>query len=625
MLQLNFEKLIIHNFLSYGHVEVPLKGNNYCMVSGINHNPLDNATSNGSGKSSWASAICFALTGQTIQGLSSNIKNINVEEDSCWVELTLKVNEDTFVITRQKNPKALLKIFLNGEDISGKGLRESEVVLAKHLPDLNSQLLSSIVILGQGLPNKFTANTPSGRKEVLERLSKSDFMIQDLKERIASRSEELAKDLRANEDEMLVKNTSEKVLLQQLATKEAALKVLEAPKDFDNIIQDCTSQRAALYTRLQDLKKCCDAEELHAKQQSEIVHNEDLRKQQYISQENATFAEVQRVYAERKGQLNASLESLKKQIAQMKQIRDICPTCGQKIPGVLKPDTSALEAETQGLYTQLQELSARFFDNKAIHEKELQNLEKDSALASAQARKALQEAVDKKHLYTTEFSKCQDTYNKNEALLTKTQLEKSSYEASLNQLRQEVLSLQEQLKEIAEKKLYINNKHDEISSHTKVISQMNTLIKRDFRGYLLQDIINFIEGRARIYAAELFGSSDLVFTLNGNNIEIAYCNKTFENLSGGEQQKVDLIIQFSIRDMMQQYLGFSSNILVLDEIFDALDMQGCNRVLNLIAKYFTDLDSVYIISHRADELEIPYDSEFVVVKNEQGISTILYH
>ena len=110
------------------------------------------------------------------------------------------------------------------------------------------------------------------------------------------------------------------------------------------------------------------------------------------------------------------------------------------------------------------------------------------------------------------------------------------------QLRQEVLSLQEQLKEIAEKKLYINNKHDEISSHTKVISQMNTLIKRDFRGYLLQDIINFIEGRARIYAAELFGSSDLVFTLNGNNIEIAYCNKTFENLSGGEQQKVDLII-----------------------------------------------------------------------------------
>jgi len=74
--------------------------------------------------------------------------------------------------------------------------------------------------------------------------------------------------------------------------------------------------------------------------------------------------------------------------------------------------------------------------------------------------------------------------------------------------------------------------------------------------------------------------------------------------------------------MMRQYLNFSSNILLLDEIFDALDATAVDAVLRCICNKLVDVDSLFIISHHARELEIPYDSELVVIKNEYGISNI---
>ena len=85
---------------------------------------------------------------------------------------------------------------IDGKDCSGKGIRDSEKLLAQYLPDITASLLGSVIILGQGLPQKFTNNSPSGRKEVLEKLSKSDFMIEDLKSRVTSRRLELQKTIR---------------------------------------------------------------------------------------------------------------------------------------------------------------------------------------------------------------------------------------------------------------------------------------------------------------------------------------------------------------------------------------------------------------------------------------------
>jgi DNA repair exonuclease SbcCD ATPase subunit len=123
-----------------------------------------------------------------------------------------------------------------------------------------------------------------------------------------------------------------------------------------------------------------------------------------------------------------------------------------------------------------------------------------------------------------------------------------------------------------------------------------------------------------MYSKQIFETDKISFCLDGNNINISYMGKEYENLSGGEKQKIDLIIQFSIRDMLCNHIGFTSNILILDEVFDGLDMIGCHRVIDLITN-LSDIKNVFIVTHRKD-LSIPCDKELLVVKSSDGISEI---
>ena len=188
---IQFKKIVIHNFGSYGHTELELQNRGFCLVSGQNNYIKDNALSNGSGKSMLWSAICYALTGETINGIKNNLKNVNIDEPDCWVQLDFLYHKDLFSLIRTITPKSDLKVFKNDVDLSGKGIRESEKKLQELLPELTKDLIASTIIIGQGMPNKFSSFSPSGRKELLEKLTKSDFMIEDIKTRIAARQQDL--------------------------------------------------------------------------------------------------------------------------------------------------------------------------------------------------------------------------------------------------------------------------------------------------------------------------------------------------------------------------------------------------------------------------------------------------
>ena len=150
---------------------------------------------------------------------------------------------------------------------------------------------------------------------------------------------------------------------------------------------------------------------------------------------------------------------------------------------------------------------------------------------------------------------------------------------------------------------------------------MNTIANRDFRGVLLGGVIDYLNRKAKEFSNIVFGNDSVKIQQEGNNLNISFNNKLYESLSGGEQKKVDIIVQFAIRDLLCNYAGFSCNLLAIDEIFDSLDMVGCQRVVEFITKELSDIQTVFIITHRHD-LQIPCDKEIVVVKDKDGVSHI---
>ena len=307
----NFESVTMHNFLSYGHSTIDLRNKNYCLVRGINKNPLDLASSNGSGKSSWSSAICWCLTGETVEGLHSNLKNIWIDEDLCYVTLLFSVDNVKFELTRFVAPKSDLKLKVNGVDKSGKGIRETSAILAGYLPDLTSQLLSSVIVLGQGLPGKFTNNTPSGRKESLEKLSQSDFMIQDIKTRLSQVIDENNKALRVEQDFILAKEAEKKAYETQKQALEEQLEGLKNPPDFSSLIENMEHNIKELQNQIEQENSKVKSFTTQLNEQNSKLNTLTAEKNELIGKENGDFISFQTAYNKKISEITTDFNSKK--------------------------------------------------------------------------------------------------------------------------------------------------------------------------------------------------------------------------------------------------------------------------------------------------------------------------
>jgi DNA repair exonuclease SbcCD ATPase subunit len=625
-MNIRFEKVVLHNFLSFGDAEIVLSEKGYVVVKGVNNNPKDSAISNGSGKSSIWSAISYALTGETIQGLRSNIVNINAT-DGCFVKLFFSIDANNYEITRYKDYSNIgtdLKIIVNNKDISGKGIRESQELLSQYLPDLNTSLIGSVIILGQGLPHKFSNHSPSGRKEVLEKLSKSDFMIQDIKDRLEGRNTSLLTNKRTIEDSLLNLNSQLLVYTQQYSKLVEEQSKIKVDIDYNSIIAKKQLELDQITIRHQNYQGRLDSFNQRLNYLNESLSKESIKKSDYISSKTKESSLNVEPLKEELATVNALIKTLELEISKLKGIIDTCPTCGQKIPGALKPDTSEKDKLYLDYHGRKDSIINLINTYKVLIDKEIKDYSDQYDLEVFRIREEITKVKTEMNTLQTGPDSINQLINKKLILsneITSLQNDIKNLFDTKQRLEESIKETQTTLDSINNKIVVDTKKKEELQKHIDVISKMSTLVKRDFRGFLLSSIIKFIDKKSKEYAEDVFGTSELEFKLDGNSIDISYCGKSFENLSGGEKQKVDLIIQFAVRDMMSQYLSFKSNILVLDEIFDNLDMKGTTNVLNLISKKLNDVESIFIISHN-ESLKIPYDDIITVVKDEKGVSKI---
>lgn len=597
--------------MSYQDADLDLTRTGYIMINGHNECIEDNARSNGAGKSSIFSALSWCLTGQTISG-AKEVSNLFLDGITS-VTLELDIDDIPYEITRTKNPSNLT-IIINNENISGKGIRDSEKILAERLPDLTFPLLTAVVVLGQGLPQRFTNNTPSGRKEVLETLSKSDFMIEDIKKRLADRKKYL--------DEVLLENRDERTALTTI--KEVTERQMEEllPYFEDNFIGKTKETLSAFehsYNKEEEtLNNNYDTLERLREELREAEQKVDEKQARGI-EELAKFSTdtLSGIHLE-VAQLKADKQNLEREIKALESDTGICPTCGQLLPNHEKIDTTEHKQR-------LAQIDAELLEKTRVAQAEQ---EEKACLRADYTERFNLEISNLKQVKADiqeEYDEVSEITNKlyNDHIQLKASMEKCEQKleacktafSKYNQLKEEADNVDKKLIAVEESITNINSRID-------INSKMSTLVKRDFRGYLLINVIDYINAQAKEYSKGLFGTDRIEFKLDGNNISISYDSKEYELLSGGEKQKVDLIIQLAIRDMLRVFLDFSSNILVLDEITDAIDNEGTQQVFSLLSEKLTDVQAVYMISHHVD-FQLPVDYEINVVKGTDKISRIM--
>lgn len=655
---INFKKVEIENFGSLGKAELNLnESDNFILIDGDNQRLEDGAKSNGSGKSWLFESIIWALTGETVRGYKDVVNRY--QDDDCRVKLSFNFKDSDWEIERTRSKKGGqgLKIWKDSKELEYKGLRDAEGVLQKYLPELTLNFLGSTIILGQGLPQRFTNNSPAGRKAILEELSNADYMISHIKENIKNRQDTLSNNLREVEDSILVYSTKLGVAKKTKEVAESDLELLrqidisEKKAELEKLVEDGKKAKSE-YEALQ--AKVSISEERYAEASQALSRAETAMSEEKVKIQKERFeklTEIQKEYSKKVlkateeigPQIEAKkneLSNIKEQLAHRKAIISggFCKLCGQKLKSISEEEfndakkfITANENKPADLITEIETLQKK---KSAIGE-DFKQAERAESMC---VNKAMD---DKLELLTKDFNERTRQLHEQVEFAQQTLREdksrvdlansyllslRSDYQAKktgIDSYEQKILGQENLIKktsqEIAENESAIDSyqaKKLDFDDRLKVVKSFDTFASRDFRGILLEDIINQLDHNLYKYAEKVYGQPLTRFYQEGNTIGIQFDGKEYEGLSGGEKQKLDVLIQLSLRDLIIQTSGVEANLVVFDEIFDMLDITGCEALLRVIS----DLGlTVYSITHH-QELNIPYDKRYVVVKENNGIA-----
>jgi DNA repair exonuclease SbcCD ATPase subunit len=90
---------------------------------------------------------------------------------------------------------------------------------------------------------------------------------------------------------------------------------------------------------------------------------------------------------------------------------------------------------------------------------------------------------------------------------------------------------------------------------------------------------------------------------------------TYDSFSEGEKMRIDLALLFTWRSIARMKNSASTNLLILDEVFDAsLDTNGCDEFLKLINNL--EETNVFVISHKGDVLHDKFSNTLRFTKQK---------
>lgn len=541
-------------------------------------------------------------------------------------------------------------LFKDNIDISARNKTDTNKLILEIL-GINKNIFLDSVFLSQTVSTNLASLSPTQRKERLEILTNTDQVINTFKENLKEQqnlyeSKCVETQLEINKIEgkqETIENQKQNLLIQidNINRQIEERNQLGNIEDIDRQIQNYNNEINNINKQIPEIDNKItiinnSIKELNVEQgiNETLKNDKDLEIQDQRNICTNIQNEITRV-TNIIGHNKVDIDRINKEIEEIKN-SDTCPTCGRKYDNVNEEHIQKVIEEK----------------NKEIKDLEDKNLENSEYVQNKQTE--LDKEIEKGKKLKEEFEELSKVYrDKNNEIdeqqtnLLNTNNEKTQLLQNIQNIQQNINSLNKQkdtiLKfEIPDKTQYekmcddidkqIVELNNDINSLNKQLEENNDyvgsikhclqLITKDFRTYLLQNSISYLNSLLKNYSQKLFSNEkDIIYiTQDDTKLNIQLGEATYESLSGGEKTRVNIALLLAQKSLANVIGNISCNIIILDEILGYCDAQAEEKVIDLITTELEDLDSIYMVSHK--EIPIGYDTEILVTKNKQGLSTV---
>jgi DNA repair exonuclease SbcCD ATPase subunit len=543
-----FEKIRWKNFLSTGnqYTEISLNKDSTTLIVG----------GNGAGKSTVLDALTFALFGKPFRKINKPQLANSTNERDCRVEVEFSIGQIEWKVCRGIRPN-LFEIHRNGTalDQSAAAL-DQQKWLEQNVLKMNYKSFTQIVILGSSTFVPFMQLSAANRREVIEDLL--DIKI------FSSMNTIIKEKIRQSREDIKVLDLKKQTLKDKVDMQ-------------NNFIEQLESSGNANINS--NKKKILDLNsEIDQYSTENSLLEEDVfkytKEQEYVM--GAT--EKLRKLGNLKGKISQKVSSITKEHKFFTE-NTVCPTCTQSIEETFRinriNDAQVKAKELQSGYKELEEAI------KEEEERERQHL-----------------------ILSKEISKLNNDISQNNTRI-------SGFNRQIRDLESEIQTLTKQLENR-------NTEHDKLETfkdnlqktYDELVEQKDTIKYYDFTYGLLKDggvktkiikkYLPLINQQVNRYLQMM--DFYINFTLDEEFNETVQSpiheDFSYSSFSEGEKQRIDLALLFTWREVAKFKNSVSTNLMILDEIFDSsLDSQGTDDFLKII-RFVVKNANIFVISHK---------------------------
>ena len=522
--------------------------------------------SNGSGKSTILDALTFVLYNKPFRKINKPQLVNSVNEKDCLVEIEFSIGSREYKVIRGIKPN-VFEIWIDGK-VQNQDAAQSDQQkkLEEGILKLNYKSFTQTVILGSATFVPFMQLTSANRRDIVEDLL-------DIK--IFSTMNGILKDRVRSCNEVIREASIRKDMIEDK---------IEMQESFIKDIEKSGKERID--------RKEKQVENFH--KEVDVIMDENDGKTLKIMDE-----------------LQPKLENLNNTKKTLKKLNTIKVKLEQKIQNIVE-EHKFFEDNTV-CPTCTQPLEEQFRLDKIV---DIQEKSKELN----EGYKELEAAINVEQEKDIEFTNCSSEINRLNNDISTNNVRISGINRQIKNLRKEIQDVADQVSNRnTERETLKNLKEDLDKTEKERSSQREEVSYLDFAHSLMKDggvkskiikkYLPLMNQQINKYLQmmDFYINFSLDEEFKESIRSPIHEDFSYDSFSEGEKMRIDLSLLFTWRDIAKMRNSASTNLLILDEIFDSsLDGAGTDFFTTII-KFVIQDAHVFVISHKTDELMDKFD------------------